>query len=286
MNVKTNGWTLGAIGVAIFSASLPATRIAVFDFDPIFLTFARATLAGTAAAFCLTITRQSPPSKSDLASIALVALGVVVGFPILTALALQDITSARSVVFIGLMPLATATFGTLRGGEAPSLLYWVFSIAGSMLVVGFALLQNQSASLMGDVFMLAAVMLGGMGYAEGGRLARRLGGWQVISWALAFALPVMLPLAFLAMPETFDNVGQPAWLALGYVSMFSMFIGFFFWYRGLAQGGIAAVGQLQLLQPFLGLMLAAVLLKEVISLPMVGVSVAVLACVICAKRFA
>jgi drug/metabolite transporter (DMT)-like permease len=168
-------------------------------------------------------------------------------------------------VFLGLLPLSTAVFGVLRGGERPRPAFWLFSLLGSACVVGYAARNGIEASLQADLLMLAAIVVCGLGYAEGGRLARHLGGWQVISWALLLALPVMLPLTVLMRPASFTAVGASAWWALGYVAVFSMLIGFLFWYRGLAQGGIAAVGQLQLLQPFFGLALAALLLHESVS---------------------
>lgn len=286
MDRTTMAWINGLIGVVIFSASLPATRVAVMQFDPIFLTVARAAIAGVLALALLVAFRESRPARRDLASLAIVAFGVVVGFPLLTALALQHITSARSIVFIGLLPLATALFGVLRGGERPKPAFWAFSLAGSALVAGFALTQGAEASLAGDGLMLAAITVCGLGYAEGARLSRRLGGWQVISWALVLSLPVMAVLMALTLPESFAGIGAPAWLGLAYVSLFSMLIGFVFWYRGLAQGGIAAVGQLQLLQPFFGLALAATLLGEAVSPAMLIVTVAVIACVAGARRFA
>lgn len=189
-------------------------------------------------------------------------------------------------MFIGLLPLATAIFGVLRGGERMRPLFWLFSCLGSLLVAGFALTQNLSASLTGDLMMFAAIVVCGLGYAEGAQLSRKLGGWQVICWALVLSLPVMLPLTFYVMPDNWNGVGQPAWIGLFYVSLFSMLIGFIFWYRGLAQGGIAAVGQLQLLQPFFGLVLAATLLHEPVGWPMIIVTIAVILCVAGAKRFA
>ncbi|HDZ75163.1 MAG TPA: DMT family transporter [Aurantimonas coralicida] len=286
MDETKSGWFYGFIGIAIFSGSLPATRVAVADFDPVFLTIVRAAIAGFLALALLVLLPQKRPDRSDLASLFIVALGVVVGFPLLTALALEHITSAHSIVFIGLLPLATAIFGVLRAGDRPRPVFWLFSVAGSSLVAGFALTQDLSASWTGDLLMLAAIVVCGMGYAEGGKLSRKLGGWQVISWALVLSLPVVAPLAAYTMPATFAGVGQPAWIALAYVSLFSMLIGFVFWYRGLAQGGVAAVGQLQLLQPFMGLMLAATLLHEDVSWPMAAVSLAVVACVAGAKKFA
>ncbi|MBB6506918.1 drug/metabolite transporter (DMT)-like permease [Rhizobium soli] len=274
------------IGVIIFSGSLPATRVAVMQFDPVFLTVARAAIAGILALCILLVFREKWPSRRDLVSLVVIALGVVVGFPLLTALALQHVTSAHSIVFIGLLPLATACFAVLRGGERPRLAFWIFAIAGSACVAGFALSQGVMASPFGDGMMLAAVLVCGLGYAEGGRLSRTLGGWQVICWALVLSLPVMLVITVTQLPPDFSAIRTPAWLGLGYVSLFSMLIGFIFWYRGLAQGGIAAVGQLQLTQPFFGLVLAALLLGESISPMMIAVTLAVILCVAGARRFA
>ncbi len=281
-----SGWFNGFIGVVIFSGSLPATRVAVLELDPVFLTVARATIAGTLALCLLVLLKSKRPERSQLYPLLIVAMGVVVGFPLLTALALQHVTSAHSIVFLGMLPLATAVFGVLRGGEHPQPAFWLFSVLGCGLVVAFAMTQGLTASPTGDILMLLAVIVCGLGYAEGAKLARVLGGWQVISWALVLALPVMAPLTWVLAPSSFVSIGTPAWLGLGYVSFFSMFIGFIFWYRGLAQGGIAAVGQLQLLQPFFGLALAAMLLHETVSMGMFSVTGGVILCVIAAKRFA
>ncbi|WP_332714976.1 DMT family transporter [Pelagibacterium mangrovi] len=286
MERSASGWINGLIGVIIFSGSLPATRVAVQQFDPVFLTVARAAIAGLLALALLVVFRQKRPSRADFASLLIVALGVVVGFPLFTALALQHVTSAHSIVFIGLLPLATAIFGVIRGGERPRPAFWIFSVAGSALVAGFALSQGVSASPLGDILMLAAIIVCGLGYAEGGRLSRTLGGWQVISWALVISLPIMAVLTVVYLPPTFAGIDAPAWFSLAYVSLFSMLIGFVFWYRGLAQGGIAAVGQLQLLQPFFGLALAATLLREAVTPIMLVVTVAVILCVAGARRFA
>ncbi|GEO84146.1 MULTISPECIES: DMT family transporter [Alphaproteobacteria] len=286
MDKTTSGWVNGFLGVLIFSGSLPATRVAVADFDPVFLTVARAAIAGALALVLLLAFREKWPKPGELVSLVVVALGVVVGFPLLTALALKHVTSAHSIVFVGLLPLATASFAVLRGGERPRPAFWLFSGLGSLLVAGFALLQGVTAAPVGDLLMLGAIIVCGLGYAEGAKLSRTLGGWQVISWALVLSLPVMVVLALATMPPSFAGTGQSAWLGLAYVSVFSMLIGFVFWYRGLAQGGIAAVGQLQLLQPFFGLVLAAGLLGEAVSGSMVAVTAAVVACVAGAKRFA
>lgn len=286
MDKMASGWINGLIGVVIFSGSLPATRVAVMQLDPVFLTVARAAIAGMIALGLLLAFRQKRPSRNDIVSLVVVALGVVAGFPLLTALALQHVTSAHSIVFIGLLPLSTAIFGVLRGGERPKPAFWIFSALGSALVAGFALAQGGTASPAGDGLMLAAIVVCGLGYAEGARLSRTLGGWQVISWALVLSLPVMIALSIAVMPATFSGIALPAWLSLAYVSLFSMLIGFIFWYRGLVQGGIAAVGQLQLLQPFFGLALAATLLHEPVTWTMLALTVAVILCVAGARKFA
>ncbi|MEN3794537.1 DMT family transporter [Fulvimarina sp. MAC3] len=286
MERTSAGWGSGLLGVLIFSASLPATRVAVGGFSPLFLTSARAVVAALLAAALLFTLRQKRPESTDLGSLFIVALGVVVGFPLLTALALQHITAAHSIVFIGLLPLMTAIFGVVRGGERPKLPFWIFSGFGAATVAGFALLQSSDISPIGDGFMIAAIVLCGLGYAEGATLSRRLGGWQVISWALLVALPAMSMIAIFVLPTRWSDITGPEWLGLAYVSIFSMLVGFVFWYRGLALGGIAGVGQLQLLQPFFGLALAALLLGETVPPSIIAVTILVVACVIGAKRFA
>ena len=282
-----DGWGHGFLGVIIFSGSLPATRLAVGGFTPLFLTASRAVIAAGLGAVLLALLRQRRPARADLGPLAVVALGVVVGFPLLTALALRQITSARSIVFIGLLPLATAGFGVwLHASDRPKPAFWLFSGMGSLLVASFALARGGGGDLAGDGLMLGAILLCGLGYAEGAHLSRRLGGWQVISWALLLAAPAMAVLALATLPETWHGIGLPAWAGLGYVSVFSMLVGFVFWYRGLALGGIAGVGQLQLLQPFLGLALAGLLLHEPVEGGMIAVAAGVVLCVVAAKRFA
>ncbi|MGK9175341.1 DMT family transporter [Yokenella regensburgei] len=284
-NHAVSGWLNGFAGMLIFSGSLPATRVAVLDFDPLFLTVSRASIAGVLALILVLVLKGKGPDRRQVLSLIVVSLGVVIGFPLLTAMALQHVTSAHSIVFLGLLPMTTAIFGVIRGGERPRPAFWVCSCLGSCLVTGYALSQGGSASLRGDLQMLAAILVCGLGYAEGARLTRALGGWQVISWALILALPLMLVLALFTRPASFSNVSESAWFSLGYVSLFSMLVGFIFWYKGLAQGGIAAVGQLQLLQPFFALALAATLLHETVSLMMVFVTLGVIACVAGSRRF-
>jgi drug/metabolite transporter (DMT)-like permease len=279
------GWGSGLLGVLFFSGSLPATRVAVAGFSPLFLTSARAVIAALLGWLLLATLRQKRPPRSDLRSLAIVALGVVVGFPLLTALALQHINAARSIVFVGLLPLSTAIFAVIRGGERPKPAFWFFSVLGSASVAAFALAEGAAGSLAGDAFMLGAIVVCGLGYAEGARLSRQLGGWQVISWALLLSLPVMAIIALATLPAEWSAIGLPAWMGLAYVSLFSMLIGFVFWYRGLALGGIAGVGQLQLLQPFFGFALAHLLLGEPVPATMIGVAALIVLCVAGARRF-
>jgi drug/metabolite transporter (DMT)-like permease len=286
MNRTSKGWGSGLVGVIVFSGSLPATRLAIGGFEPVFLTAARAVIAALLGVVLLLAWRQKRPAAADLRPLVVVALGVVVGFPLLTALALRRIDTAHSIVFVGLLPLATAVFGVLRGGERPKAGFWVFSIIGGLSVAGFAASRGGSGSPVGDLLMVAAVLACGLGYAEGAVLSRRMGGWQVICWALVLALPVMAAVALATLPGTWRGIGAPAWLGLAYVSVFSMLVGFVFWYRGLALGGIAKVGQLQLLQPFFGLALAGLVLHEPVALTMVAVTAGIVLCVAGAKRFA
>jgi drug/metabolite transporter (DMT)-like permease len=286
MDRTTAAWGSGLLGVMIFSGSLPATRVAVADFSPIFLTSLRAVIAAILGAAFLFTLQQARPARGDLVPLAIVALGVVVGFPLLTALALQHITAAHSIVFIGLLPLATAIFGVLRGGERPKPAFWLFSILGAATVAGFAISRSDGGSVEGDLLMIAAIVLCGLGYAEGATLSRRFGGWQVISWALLLSLPMTAIIVLFTQPVSWGSVSMPAWISLAYVSIFSMLIGFLFWYRGLALGGIAGVGQLQLLQPFFGLSLAALLLHEPVAWTMIASTAVVVLCVAGAKRFA
>ncbi len=286
MSGAYRGWASGFAGMLIFSGSMPATRIAVSGFDPVFLTAMRGSIAGVLGLLLLVVLRERRPARGDLLPLAATAAGVVIGFPLLSALALERVDAARSLVFLGLLPLITAIFGFLRAGERPHPVFWIFSGLGAALVAGFALGRGGSSDLIADGMMMAGLILCGMAYAEGARLSRHLGGWQVISWALVLALPAMLALSLFTAPASFQGIALPVWLSVGYVSVFSMLIGFIFWYRGLALGGIASVGQLQLLQPFLGFVLAAGLLHEKVSLPMLATALLVVLCVAGSRRFA
>lgn len=286
MDTRTEGWLNGFVGMLVFSGSLPATRIAVQELDPLFLTGIRAVIAALAASILLVAARARLPAASDLAALAIVALGVVFGFPLLTALALQFLRSTQAIIFIGLLPAATALAGACLGGERPSRAFWACSLAGSAIVAAYALGSGAPGGWVGPALMLIAVAVCGLGYASGAVLSRRLGGWQVVSWALVLSLPFSAALTAASLPLAVPDLSLRAGLALGYVSLFSMLIGFVFWYRGLACGGIAAVGQLQLLQPLFGVAIAAALLHEPVGWPLLAAMLGVIACVAGARHYA
>ncbi|MGL4581985.1 MAG: DMT family transporter [Flavobacterium sp.] len=281
----TSGWVNGFIGVLLFSGSMPATKVAVLSLDPIFVTAARAGIAGILALICLLVFKEKRPTKKQLMPLAIVAIGGVIGFPLLSALALQYITSAHSLVYLGILPMSTAVFAVLRGGEKPKRIFWLFSILGSLIVIGFATLQGGTSSPVGNILMIIAILLCGLSYAEGAKLSKSLGGWQVISWAVVISLPISLPIMYLTAPSAPALISTETWIGVAYLGIFSMFIGFIFWYKGLAQGGTASVGQLQLLQPFFGLALAATLLNEHVSSNMILVTIGVILCVAGSKKF-
>jgi drug/metabolite transporter (DMT)-like permease len=287
LSADNRGMLLGLAGVAIFSLTLPFTRLAVLELDPAFVALGRALVAALLAAVWLRWRRAPLPARDALLPLLAVAAGCVIGFPWLTSIAMQTLPAAHGAVLVGILPLATALCAVLRGGERPSAGFWVTALAGSALVVGFALRQGGGSLHAADAAMLAAVALGGLGYAEGGRLARRLGGEQVICWALLLSVPLALPLAAVLGWQHRAGIAAAsavAWGSFLYISLFSMFIGFFFWYRGMALGGVARVSQVQLLQPFLSLAGAAVLLGETLDTAHVVFAVAVIAVVAVGRR--
>jgi drug/metabolite transporter (DMT)-like permease len=278
------GLLLGALGVLGFSFSLPATRLAVEHLDPWFVAFGRAAVAGLLAAAALAAVRAPRPTRAQAGRLGLVSLGVVLGFPALTSLALVTQTSSHGAVVIGFLPAATAVFAVLRAGERPTRAFWAACALGLLTVLAFAATQGASGLESGDALLLAAVVLCGLGYAEGGALARELGGWRTICWALVLSLPLTIPVAVLS--GALSDLGAPAnaWLGFAYVALVSMFLGFFAWYAGLARAGVARTSQLQLAQPVLTLVWAAALLGEAVSTATVLAALAVLASVAATQR--
>lgn len=281
---ETLGFIYGFLGVLGFSLTLPATRVAVTELDPIIVGLGRALVAAILAALLLRATRQQLPSPKYLGSLIVVAAGVILGFPLLSAWAMQRVPAAHGAVIIGVLPLATAFAGALRAGDRPSRSFWIASTVGSISVVSFGLLTGAGQLHPADIALLGSVIAAAVGYAEGGRLARVLGGWQVISWALVLAAPIeVLPVSIAVMQH--GLVASPiAWLGFGYVSVVSQFLAFFAWYQGLAIGGVARVGQVQLLQPFLTILASALLLGEELTPLTLGAGGVVVASVALGKK--
>jgi len=281
--VTQGAFAWGFVGVLAFSFSLPATRLAVADLDPTFVGLGRALLAAALAAILLAARRERFPARRDLPRFAIVGVGVVIGFPLMTSLALKHTSSAHASVVVGLLPAATAAWAVARAGERPSRAFWLAAAAGLVAVLAFAATQGVNGIEPADLLVLAAVALGGLGYAEGGALARSYGGWQVICWALVLTAP------FIALPVTLAagdglHASVTAWLGFVYVAVISMFLAFFAWYHALALGGVAKIGQVQLAQPVLTLFWAALVLDEVVTPAMLVAALAVLACVLATQH--
>ncbi|MBI1759168.1 MAG: DMT family transporter [Actinobacteria bacterium] len=267
---------LGALGVLAFSMSLPATRAAVPALGAVPVGAGRAVVAAGLAGIWLWRGRARRPTRAQLRRLVIVALGVVLGFPLLSSTALTVVGSAHGAVIVGLIPIGTALAAVYRAGERPGPAFWASSAVGAAAVLGFAWASGAGIQL-ADLLLLGAVAAAAIGYAEGGALAREMPGWQVIGWALALALPVTVPVTVAALwwhPPVAP--GPAGWLGFGYVSVVSMFLGFVPWYRGLALGGVARIGQLQLAQPVLTLIWSVLLLRERIDATMMIAAAAVL----------
>ncbi|OYO27410.1 DMT family transporter [Janthinobacterium sp. PC23-8] len=281
------GLLLGLTAVALFSLTLPMTRLAVAELPAVFVALGRALVAACLAALWLWQRRAPLPTREQWLPLGLVAAGCVVGFPWLTSLAMRSLPASHGAVLVGILPLATAVFAVLRGKERPSPAFWLMAVSGTALVVAFALRQGGGSFHVADWLMFAAVLLGALGYAEGGRLAQAMPGQQVICWALVLAAPVVLPVVlWLSWPQRalLAGASAQAWGGFAYTCVFSMLIGFFFWYRGMALGGVARVGQTQLLQPFLTLLGAAVLLGEPLAIDSLLFAGAVIAVVAAGRK--
>lgn len=277
---RTTGLWWGLLGVAAFSFTVPFTRVAVEGMAPLFIGSGRAVLAALLAALALTLTRQRLPRGGQWARLAVIAGGIVVGFPLLTSYALTAVPATHAAVVIALLPAATATAAVLRGHERPPLPFWVMTGVGALAAIGFALLQSGGFGPLGwpDLLLLAAVVAAAIGYAEGGLLARELGSWQVISWALVVAAPLMIALAGIALIQEPPAATAVEWAAFVYLGVVSMFLGFFAWYRGLAIGPMTQLSQIQLTQPVLSIAWAAILLGESLGWDTVIGGLAVILC--------
>jgi drug/metabolite transporter (DMT)-like permease len=279
MSDLTKGYLLGLAAVVIFGLTLPFTRIAVSELDPYAVSLWRAVVATGVAAIFLVATRQPWPRPSDLARLAATGAGVVLGFPVLSSVAMQWAPAAHGGVVLGALPLATAIMGAVLTGERPAPAFWAWSVIGSSLVIVYALWDGGAELHAADTLLVLAVISAAAGYAIGGDLSRRLGGWQVISWVLVVSLPLTLPLALWRLPELNWQASWPAWGSFLYLAVMSQFAGFFFWNAGLAKGGVAKVGQVQLLQTFVTLAAAALMLGEALTARTLVFAVAVAAAV-------
>lgn len=286
MNNETKGMILGFLGVTCFGLTLPATRFVIPFFEPIFIGLGRAVIASLVAGIFLVMTKTKRPSLNQFFQLLGVAGGVVVGFPVLSAWAMQTVPASHGGVVLGILPLATAIVGAIVSNEKPSLFFWLFGVLGSITVIIFALLQGFGSFQIGDFFLAGAILSAAIGYALGGKLSKELGGWQVICWALVIALPFISFPAWVEAPQVsiINSLPTNVIISFLYLALVSQFFGFFLWNKGLALGGIARVSQTQLFQPFITLLASAFLIKEDIDFQTIIFSLLVVAIVTIGKK--
>ncbi|SEN40970.1 Permease of the drug/metabolite transporter (DMT) superfamily [Cryobacterium luteum] len=274
------GLAWGLLGVAAFSFTVPFTRVAVESMSPLFIGSGRAVIAAVLAAAALSITRQRLPQGIQWFRLTVVAGGVVVGFPLLTSFALTTTSASHGAVVIALLPAATAVMAVLRGKERPLLPFWIMAAVGALVAVAFASMQGGESIRLhwSDLLLFGAVAAAAIGYAEGGLLAREIGAWQTVSWALVLAAPLMITLTAFALVDQPPTGTPTQWAAFAYLGLVSMFLGFFAWYRGLAIGPMAQVSQVQLTQPVLSILWAALILHEELTWQTVIGGIAVILC--------
>lgn len=289
------GYWLGVLGVAIFAVTLPATRMATgSDADPqlspAFVTAGRAALAGLLSAAFLLLTRSAWPARRHWHSLLLAVAGNVFGFPVMLAVAMRSVTATHAAVVMALGPLATAVAVAVMMGQRARPAFWVCAVVGSALVMAFAWLRAQDAGGFGlawaDLLLIGAVVAAAIGYVAGAQVSPVLGAERTICWICAAALPVSLPAAWWLWPESSVGIRTSAWAGFVYVGVFSMWAGFFAWYRGLDWGGALRVSQIQLLQPFLAMLFAIPLLGERLDPVAIGFALAVVATVMLSRRLA
>jgi drug/metabolite transporter (DMT)-like permease len=272
------GW--GLLGVAAFSFTVPFTRVAVGGLSPLFIGSGRAVVAAVLAVAALTVTRQRLPRGTQWARLVVVGGGIVVGFPLLTSYALTSVPASHGAVVIATLPAATAVMAVLRGREHPPLAFWVASGLGAVAAVGFAAAQSGGVGDLhwADLLLFGAVLAAAVGYAEGGLLARELGAWQTVSWALVVCLPLMTLLVTVSATRQTPEGTPTQWAAFAYLGVVSMFLGFVAWYRGLAIGPMAQVSQVQLVQPVMSIAWAGLLLGEQLTATTLLGGLVVIAC--------
>ncbi|MEO5672718.1 MAG: DMT family transporter [Ramlibacter sp.] len=287
---EAKGLWLGALGVTIFALTLPMTRLAVGtpeapQMSGAFIALGRAVVAAMLSAVFLLATRAPWPRREDWLPLAITSGGVVFGFPLLTSIAMRHVEAVHASVIVGVLPLATAAVGAWLHRQRPSAGFWLCAAAGSALVVAFAILRSGQSGLSiqaADVLLLGAMACAAIGYGWGARLSQRMRAEHVICWALVIALPLTAPTALWTRPQ--EAVQATAWWGFAYVAVFSMWLGFFAWYRGLALGGTVRVSQVQLIQPFLGMLFAVPLLGETLDTLTLGFALAVIGVVFIGKK--
>ena len=285
MSDESKGMFLGLVGVVSFGLTLPATRFIIPYFEPVFIGLGRAVIASFVAALLLIATKQTRPSRNQFYQLLGVASGVVVGFPILSAWAMQTVPASHGGVVLGVLPLATAIVGSVVSNEKPSVAFWICGIVGSAVVIAYSLLQGVGEFQTGDFFLLGAIVSAATGYALGGKLSKEIGGWQVICWALVISFPFIIVPAWLEAPqEAVGSLPLNVLLSFLYLALVSQLFGFFFWNKGLALGGVARVSQTQLLQPIVTLVASAFLINETINLQTIVFAILVIVTVAIGKK--
>ena len=282
---KSFGLLLGFLGMCLFAGTLPATRLALLGFDPLFLTVARAALAGSVGLIVLIARRRRVPSRSLWLEMFGAALCTVIGFPLFAALAMMTVPAAHGGVVLGILPLVTAAAATVFAHERPSPGFWLASVLGALIVVTFMLRRNGGMTFSaGDLFLLGTVLSGALGYTFSGRLATLMPGWEVISWQVVIFLPLAAAATFVLWPADIATAPISSWIGLGYVGLVSQYTAFFVFNAGLAIGGIARVGQVMLLQPFMIAALALPVNGEAIDVETILFAAAVVATVLIRQR--
>ena len=284
MSRDSTGLLLGFIAVAMFGLTLPVTRFISPYFEPVFIGLGRASLACVVAAVLLLVFRVPLPSFVQAKRLLIVALGVVIGFPVLTAWAMQSLHASHGGVVLGILPLATAAASRLVSDERPSLGFWLVGIVGSLMVISYSLLQGGGTFLLADFALFAAVISAALGYAVGGKLAKEMAGWQVICWALVIVFPIIIVPTLYYLPSEIHTLSAPVIVGFLYLALVSQLFGFFIWYKALASGGVARVSQIQLIQPFVTIVVSAWALSEVIDLQTIFFAGTVVAIVAAGKR--
>ena len=284
-NRETLGLLLGLVAVTIFGATLPMTRIVLTEFEPLSLTVMRGVLGGAVAAGLLLVARPGLPPRSTWRRFAVTTVVIGLGFQFFSAMGSVSVPSAHGGVVLGLLPLTTASLATLLSGERPSPAFWICSVVGALIVVGYALRQGGGGVQAGDMWLVGAVLCASTGYTLSAQLARVMPAWAVISWSLALTLPFTLALTPWFWPTYLASVDWRGWSSFTYLTLFSQYLGFFAWNTALAMGGTARVSQVQLLQAFITIGLAALVAGERIDLETVLCALAIVALLLLSRRF-